>query len=287
MKGSSRWVVVALVILALLLGWRYLMPSGPGPGEQPRIAYTEFKSIVSRGEVAKVTMRERQIAATLKQPQVLVTGRPAVRGLRTTVPSIGDNTLLPALEKAGVEVSVDPAESSGISQILIGLLPILIIIAVYIWLWRGMFRNMTGGLGGAGGIDKFLDRPATREQKKGPKVTFDDVAGQENAKKDVAELLDYLRDPGKYRELGADIPHGILLVGPPGTGKTLLARALAGEAEVPFFSISASAFIEVFVGVGASRVRKMFDGAKKNAPAIIFIDELDRPGARHRHRRRP
>jgi len=280
MRGSSRWIVLAIMVLALLLGWRYLLPEATGPASQPRIAYTQFKSIVARGEVAKVTMRERQIAATLKKPQVLETGKPAVSRLRTTVPAIGDETLLPALEKAGVEVGVDPSEGSGFGQILIGLLPILVIIAVYVWLWRGVFRNMTGGLGGAGGggIDKFLDRPALRERKQGPKVTFEDVAGQENAKRDVAELLDYLRDPGKYRDMGADIPHGILLVGPPGTGKTLLARALAGEAEVPFFSISASAFIEVFVGVGASRVRKMFDGAKKNAPAIIFIDELDAIG---------
>ncbi|MDH3235643.1 MAG: ATP-dependent zinc metalloprotease FtsH [Alphaproteobacteria bacterium] len=279
MRGVSKWIIPALLILALLFGWRYLVPEGAGPGQQPRVAYSQFKSIVARGEVAKVMMRERQIAATLKRPLVLVPGKPAVSGLRTTVPSIGDDSLLPVLEKAGVEIGVSPTEGSGFSQILIGLLPIILIIAVYIWLWRGVFRNMTGGLGGAGGgIDKFLDRPALRERKKGPKVTFDDVAGQENAKRDVSELLDYLRDPGKYRELGADIPHGILLVGPPGTGKTLLARALAGEAEVPFFSISASAFIEVFVGVGASRVRKMFDGAKKNAPAIIFIDELDAIG---------
>ncbi|HUT50060.1 MAG TPA: ATP-dependent zinc metalloprotease FtsH [Alphaproteobacteria bacterium] len=280
MRKISKWIVPALLIVALLLGWRYLLPDGAGPNQQPRIAYSQFKSIVAQGEVAKVTMRERQITAALKRPLALLPGKPAVSGLRTTVPSIGDDSLLPAMEKAGVEIGVSPAEGSGLSQILIGLLPIILIIAVYVWLWRGVFRNMTGGLGGGGGggIDKFLDRPALRERKKGSKVTFDDVAGQENAKRDVSELLDYLRDPGKYLELGADIPHGVLLVGPPGTGKTLLARALAGEAEVPFFSISASAFIEVFVGVGASRVRKMFDGAKKNAPAIIFIDELDAIG---------
>jgi cell division protease FtsH len=279
MRGASKWIVSALLILALILGWRYLLPERTGPQQQPQIAYTQFKKIVASGDVARVTMRERQITATLKRPLPLGRDKALVRGFRTTVPSIGDDALLPALEKAGVEVQVSPTEGSGgFSQILVGLLPILVIVAVYIWLWRGVFRNMTGGLGGGGGIDKFLDRPATRERKKGPKVTFDDVAGQESAKRDVAELLDYLRDPGKYVELGADIPHGILLVGPPGTGKTLLARALAGEAEVPFFSISASAFIEVFVGVGASRVRKMFDGAKKNAPAIIFIDELDAIG---------
>jgi cell division protease FtsH len=278
MRGSSKWVLVGLLVLALLLGWRYFTGAPTGALTQPRIPYTQFKSIVTRGEVAKVTMRDREIMASLKQAQVLVEGKPAVQGLRTTIPTIGDDALLPALEKAHVVVSVSPSGGSGFSQILIGLLPILVIVAIYMWLWRGVFRNMTGGLGGGGGIDKFLDRPATRERKQGPKVTFNDVAGQESAKRDVAELLDYLRDPGKYRELGADIPHGVLLVGPPGTGKTLLARALAGEAEVPFFSISASAFIEVFVGVGASRVRKMFDGAKKNAPAIIFIDELDAIG---------
>ena len=280
MRNISKWIIPALLVLAMVLMWRYLSPDQAATGVQPRIPYSQFKTIVARGDVAAVILHDNNIAATLKRPLPLGPNKKAVSRVRTAVPAVGDATLLPALEKAGVEVSVRPAESAGsFSSILIGLIPLLVIIGVYIWLWRGMFRNMTGGLGGAGGgIDKFLDKPATRERKSGPKVTFDDVAGQENAKRDVAELLDYLRDPGKYLELGAEIPHGILLVGPPGTGKTLLARALAGEAEVPFFSISASAFIEVFVGVGASRVRKMFDGAKKSAPAIIFIDELDAIG---------
>ena len=153
----------------------------------------------------------------------------------------------------------------------------LVIFGVYFWFWNRMQKNMVGRFGGRD-IGDFLAGSAQAETKDERQVTFDDVAGQENAKREVAELIDFLKEPERFRALGAEPPRGVLLMGPPGTGKTLLARALAGEAGVPFFYVSASEFIEMFVGVGASRVRKMFEEAKKRAPSIIFIDELDAVG---------
>ncbi|NQV22542.1 MAG: AAA family ATPase, partial [Rhodospirillales bacterium] len=166
------------------------------------------------------------------------------------MPSFGDPDILLRMEANDVLVRVaDEAAQDGWGTVLLAILPWMLFLGVYIWLWRGMARNVTGGLGGQGEIKKFLEGSAATESKGRPKVTFDDVAGQENAKREVAEVVDFLRNPESYTRLGADTPHGILMVGPPGTGKTLLARALAGEAGVPFFSISGSEFIEVFVGV--------------------------------------
>jgi cell division protease FtsH len=161
--------------------------------------------------------------------------------------------------------------------VLLSLLPWLIFIGVYFWFMRRFSRNVIGGIGRSGDLGKFLKPRETVEAKR-PDVTFDDVAGQDNAKREVAELLEYFAHPDRYQRLGAEVPHGVLLLGPPGTGKTLLARALAGEAGVPFYSISASEFIEVFVGVGASRVRELFKQAREHAPSILFIDELDSVG---------
>jgi cell division protease FtsH len=156
-------------------------------------------------------------------------------------------------------------------------LPWVFLFALYFWFWNRMQHNVTGRFGGRSPTD-FLSGSAREERESKRRVTFDDVAGQDNAKREIAELVDFLRDPERYRKLGAEPPRGVLLMGPPGTGKTLLARALAGEADVNFFHTSASEFIELYVGVGASRVRQMFDEAKKRAPAIIFIDELDAVG---------
>ena len=178
-------------------------------------------------------------------------------------------------------VNVEPATSqSTLGSIVTSLLPWILIIAFYAWFIRRLNRNsMGGGMGGGigGGLTKFLD-PNNDATSPTPKTTFADVAGQDNAKNEISELLDYIRHPETYQELGAEVPHGILLMGPPGTGKTLLARALAGEAGVPFCSVSASEFIEMFVGVGAARVRALFKQAKEKAPSIIFIDELDAVG---------
>jgi cell division protease FtsH len=190
----------------------------------------------------------------------------------TRIPSIEGAELLKLLGERKVEVS---AEEPGVGiGWLLWLLPWILIIG----LWYYLTRRMYGGIG-RGAIGDLVGGQARMvEPESAPKVRFSDVAGQENAKAEVSEILEFLRNPQRYRKLGAEVPHGILLQGPPGTGKTLLARALAGEARVPFFHISASEFIELFVGVGASRVRKLFQQAKENAPSIIFIDELDSVG---------
>ena len=169
-----------------------------------------------------------------------------------------------------------PEQQSIWTQLLVASFPILVIIAVFMF----FMRQMQGG-GGKGGPMSFGKSKARMMSEDQIKTTFDDVAGVEEAKEDVRELVDFLRDPGKFQRLGGHIPRGVLMAGSPGTGKTLLAKAIAGEAKVPFFSISGSDFVEMFVGVGASRVRDMFDQAKKNAPCIIFIDEIDAVG-RHR-----
>ena len=279
MLEPKKWIVAALLVAVLVTTFIFMRQAGRPLSAPQDIAYSEFKALVETGEVQAVWLKGELATATLRRAKTFGAAAKPVTRVRTRVPATGDPALLPALEKAKVRITVGPAEESGgISSVLIGLLPWVLIILVYIWLWRGMFQRMGGGGLGGDNVKRFLEGPTTKETKSGPRVTFDDVAGQESAKRDVSELVDYLRDPERYSRLGAEIPHGVLLVGPPGTGKTLLARALAGEAEVPFFSISASEFIEVFVGVGASRVRKMFDEAKKRAPAIIFIDELDAIG---------
>jgi cell division protease FtsH len=240
------------------------------------VSYTDFNSMVAKGDVLEVVLRGSKIEATLRDPITVGPARTSTDRVTTLIPAIGDPELLGRLEDSRVVVRVQDAEPEAMRPLL-GLLPWLLFIAVYFWLWRRMSQGIIGGFGRGGEIGRFLEG-SVRTEKTRPRVTFADVAGQDNAKREVAELVDYLRNPERYTRLGAEVPHGILLMGPPGTGKTLLARALAGEAEVPFFSISASEFIEVFVGVGASRVRRMFAEAKEKAPSIIFIDELDAVG---------
>ena len=196
--------------------------------------------------------------------------------IRVNLPAFDDPELMPLIESSGAVLHVEPPKEED-GGWLMSLLPWLIFLGVYFWFWHRMQSNITGRFGGRDPSD-FLAGSASKEVKRQKRVTFDDVAGQENAKREVAELVDFLRDPERYRRLGAEPPRGVLLMGPPGTGKTLLARALAGEADVNFYHTSASEFIEMFVGVGASRVRKMFEEAKKRAPSIIFIDELDAVG---------
>ena len=272
-----RWVGVGLPLLLLML---YLLMVWKPPEESltQDIPYTQFKQLVGDGSVLQVSLSGDQVKGELGSPQALLPhGRPS-RSFITRIPATGDPELLPLLEDQGVEVRArpPPGEDGG-GRLLLAFLPWLVLIAIYIWFWRRISRNIAGGVGRGGDINSFLS-PRASVEAQAPDVTFADVAGQENAKREVAELVDCLRNPEQYRKLGAEIPHGVLLMGPPGTGKTLLARALAGEAKVPFFSISASEFIEMFVGVGASRVRKLFERAKAKAPSIIFIDELDSVG---------
>jgi len=189
------------------------------------------------------------------------------------VPAQGDPELLKLLEDQGIEITATEPQDVSIFAYM---LPWILILGVYLWLQRRMMGGVAGGPSGlTGGI---LGGRFSKPSEPARKVTFDDVAGQDQAKREVAELVEFLRDPERFRRVGAEVPHGVLLVGPPGTGKTLLAKALAGEADVPFFSTSGSEFIEIFVGVGAGRVRNMFEAARKAAPSIVFIDELDSIG---------
>jgi cell division protease FtsH len=268
------WVVVAFALLTLLL---LLQLSPVGTETRFEIPYSLFKELVKQQRVSEVELKGQIAEGRLNETQPL--GPKGERGqyFKTRIPEIGDDTLLPTLEANDVKVSVTPGTEDGVFlRLLLGLLPWLIFIGFFIWLTRRAMRNLGGRIGGPGDLKDFLEAPAKKAEV--PKITFADVAGQENAKREVTELVEYLKNPDKFRKLGAEIPKGILLMGPPGTGKTLLARALAGEAGVPFFSISGSEFIEVFVGVGASRVRHLFEAAKKNAPSIVFIDELDSVG---------
>ena len=274
MVSMPKWlpfVLAGLIVLVLLYG---VQPVEPDP--RIEISYSEFKQLIADLEVESAVLEGDELSAVLKQERVAGPEGVQTLYLRTRVPSFGDPELLPLLEESGVEITIRPEEPES-GGWLYGLIPWIVLFAVYLWFWNRMQRNIAGRFGGRD-FGEFLTGSAKKEIKGAPKITFDDVAGQDNAKREVSEMVDFLHDPERYRSLGAEPPRGVLLMGPPGTGKTLLARALAGEAGVPFFHISASEFIEMFVGVGASRVRKMFEEAKKRAPSIIFIDELDSIG---------
>jgi cell division protease FtsH len=267
-----------LLLLAALLVMAYLFYAGGPPTTETRFAipYSQFKSLLQQGRVEKVVLTGDSASGQLFDAAPL--GRQGEPGtlFTTRIPAFGDDSLLPALEAQDVQVEVSEERDGVMGKLLLALLPWVLFIALWFWLMQRATRHLGGGLGGRGPLQDFLRPPARKPQI--PDTRFDDVAGQENVKREVTELVDFLRDPEQFRKLGAEMPRGVLLMGPPGTGKTLLARALAGEAGVPFYTISASEFIEVFVGVGAARVRHLFEEAKNNAPSIIFIDELDSVG---------
>ncbi|UUX49683.1 ATP-dependent zinc metalloprotease FtsH [Nisaea acidiphila] len=260
-----KWALLIGVFFALLALSQIMLHQEPA---RPK-SYSEFKQLVADGQVESVTFEGSKVSGLLRNG---ATAQP----FTSFLPPTGDPDLLASLERQGVEVRSQPADDG--SSWLVSLLPWLLIFGFWYFLWFRMSGSMMGGMG-RGGVGDIL-RGKTEPVKKAaiPKVRLSDVAGQENAKAEVGELLEFLRDAERYQRLGAEVPHGILLQGPPGTGKTLIARALAGEAGVPFFHMSASEFIEMFVGVGASRVRNLFDAAKKAQPSIIFIDELDSVG---------
>lgn len=259
MRNLAFWVVLMLLVLAL-----FNLFSGPNNGLQSNeITYSEFVTSVENGEVRSVTLDGEQVRFRKTDGGEYITIRP------------GDAEITDLLIDNNVPVQAEPQQQSGFTTFLMSLLPIILLIGVWIYF---MNRMQGGGRGGAMGFGKSKAKMLT---EKHGRVTFDDVAGIDEAKEELEEIVEFLRNPQKFSRLGGKIPKGALLVGPPGTGKTLLARAIAGEAGVPFFTISGSDFVEMFVGVGASRVRDMFEQAKKNAPCIVFIDEIDAVG-RHR-----
>jgi|AP12_2_1047962.scaffolds.fasta_scaffold00107_10 cell division protease FtsH len=276
------------VWLFLILLFRGFAP-GPNTDE---ISYTAFKRKVGSGEVAEIMFRGNLINGKFKQEDgknhrspsnesnsiFKIFGGDASQSnyFQTTKPALQDPDLLPLLDKNEVVIRAEAQGRSWIGTLIITLLPWLLIFGLFFYAGKKMQERMISG--GRGGVFGFAKSKAKLFDKKSIDVTYGDVAGLENAKKELREIVDYLKDPSKFQQLGGELPRGILLVGPPGVGKTLLAQATAGEADAPFYSISGSEFIEMFVGVGASRVRDMFTKAKKGAPSIIFVDELDSIG---------
>ncbi|GAB0150046.1 ATP-dependent zinc metalloprotease FtsH [Marichromatium sp. AB32] len=258
-KNILLWVVIAIVLMSVFNNFTTTQSTSS------KLDYSTFIEQVKQGDVKEVTIQGRQIEGLTASGQRFTTFSPGDDGL------VGD-----LLNNDVVIKAAPPEQQSVLMQVLINWFPLLILVG----LWIFFLRQMQGGGGGRGAMSfgKSRARMLSEDQIK---VTFQDVAGAEEAKEEVVEMVDFLRDPGKFQKLGGKIPKGVLMVGPPGTGKTLLARAIAGEARVPFFTISGSDFVEMFVGVGASRVRDMFEQAKKHAPCIIFIDEIDAVG-RHR-----
>jgi cell division protease FtsH len=239
-----------------------------------RVAYTPFfLTAVNTGKVAEITSQGSTVQGTFKRPQSYK-GAKATKDFSTEIPSFANTDALSALlERKGVVVNAKPLDTGGSwwEQLLLGFGPVILLVGLWVWFARrgGGTQSILGSFGRSN---------ARRYEATGDKVTFADVAGIDEAKAELSEVVDFLKQPDRYRKLGAHIPHGVLLSGPPGTGKTLLARAVAGEANVPFFALAASEFVEAIVGVGASRVRDLFKQAKESSPAIVFIDELDAIG---------
>ncbi|MDH2919507.1 MAG: ATP-dependent zinc metalloprotease FtsH [Sideroxydans sp.] len=260
-KSVAIWLVVALVLMTVFNSFN----NHQQQASQAQLDYSQFLDEVKLGHIAKVTIEGRTLKATTSD------------GKRVTSYAPNDLWMVSDLLKNGVKIEAKAEEEqSFLMNIFINWFPMLLLIGVWIF----FMRQMQGG-GGKGGAFSFGKSKARLLDESKERITFADVAGCDEAKEEVSELVDFLKDPSKFQALGGRIPRGVLLVGSPGTGKTLLARAIAGEAKVPFFSISGSDFVEMFVGVGASRVRSMFEDAKKQAPCIIFIDEIDAVG-RHR-----
>ena len=254
-KNLAVWLVIGLVLMTVFNQFN----SRQTP--QASMEYSQFMEEVGKGSISKVVIEGRILKATTTDGRKLTSYAPA------------DLWMVSDLLKHGVKVEAKPEEEqSFLMSIFVSWFPMLLLIGV----WVFFMRQMQGG--GKGGAFSFGKSKARLLDESTNSITFGDVAGCDEAKEEVSELVDFLRDPSKFQKLGGRIPKGVLLVGNPGTGKTLLAKAIAGEAKVPFFSISGSDFVEMFVGVGAARVRDMFENAKKHAPCIIFIDELDAVG---------
>ncbi|MCB1606218.1 MAG: ATP-dependent metallopeptidase FtsH/Yme1/Tma family protein, partial [Xanthomonadales bacterium] len=250
-KNVLLWTVIAMVLLAVFRNF------GPGNGTVEAKSYSEFVALVDRQRIEEIRIdgAKGQISGTAQGGEKFAVNAPVTEDL------------LKRLEEKGVKVEFAPRDTgSPLFSLFLNLLPVIVLIGFWIF----MMRQMQGGGGGRGAMS-FGKSRARLQGEDQVRVTFADVAGVDEAKEEVKELVEFLRDPGKFQRLGGRIPRGVLMVGSPGTGKTLLAKAIAGEAKVPFFTISGSDFVEMFVGVGASRVRDMFEQAKKHAPCIIFI----------------
>ena len=260
-KNLILWVVIAVVLLSVFQNF------GDRSSAGQKLIYSDFLTQVKQGQVSEVMIEGQNITGKMSS------GIPFI----TYSPETSNTALIGDLERANVDIIVKPPEQpSLLTHIFVSWFPFIVLIG----LWIFFMRQMQGGGGGRGAMSfgKSKARLLSEDQIN---ITFNDVAGVDEAKEEVAELVEFLRDPSKFQKLGGKIPQGVLMVGSPGTGKTLLAKAISGEAKVPFYTISGSDFVEMFVGVGASRVRDMFEQAKKNAPCIIFIDEIDAVG-RHR-----
>jgi cell division protease FtsH len=282
-RPSWIWFILLAV---LLLYWILFFPGGQS-GEE--LSYTEFKRATSEGRVAEVTIRGDQITGEYRPPEkdgeeraAREAGNAPARAperFETVKPDIADPQLLALLEENDVVIHARSEETGWFGLFVISMLPWLLIIGLFAFAARRMQQNMGGtGGGGPGGLFGFGKSKAKRVEREMVNVTYNDVAGLDNSKKELREIVLYLKQPEQFAQIGAELPKGMLLVGPPGVGKTLMARATAGEANVPFYSISGSEFIEMFVGVGASRVRDLFQRARQDSPAIIFVDELDSIG---------
>ena len=258
-KNAMVWIVIAVVLLTVFQSFT------PNSIRQQTLDYTSFIELVKTGNVSEVVFEDNLIKAKRINGDRFITYNPET-----------DNTaLIGELSKSGVRISASPPKGQGIFvSLLINSFPVILLIAVWIY----FMRQMQGGMGGGSGAMTFGKSRARLLGENQADVTFADVGGVEEAKEEVFEIVEFLKDPSKYQILGGKIPKGVLMIGSTGTGKTLLARAIAGEAQVPFFTISGSDFVEMFVGVGASRVRDMFEQAKKRSPCIIFIDEIDAVG---------
>ncbi|HMJ52246.1 MAG TPA: ATP-dependent zinc metalloprotease FtsH [Polyangiaceae bacterium] len=270
-RSRASWLtwVVPFLLLGMLTWGQYF---SPGEGKHTSISYTDFYHLVSEGKVASAAIKGQNVIGALKGPET-VAGK-SVTSFTSMLPPQEDRDLLPLLREKAVNVTVKSEEQPLVVQILLTILPWVLILGAWAWISR-----RAQGMLSKNPLARMVRGPTRRyvHESQVP-VKFDDVAGLKAAKQDLREIVDFLKEPARFQRLGGKVPRGVLLVGPPGTGKTLLARAVAGEAGVPFFSISGSEFIELFVGVGASRVRALFEEAKKEAPSIVFIDEIDAVG---------
>ena len=274
---DSKWARSVIIALLIITAYYWLAQSLQTTEGRYEIPYSQFKQMLQNDQVVEVLIRGQELEGKLFAPLPIGPGGATSPVFRSRLPGFGDEHLMPLLEEKGVLLKIEEEAGKGAgTTLLLALLPWVLILIFFYMIYTRATRNLSDRIGGGGYLKDFLQSPAREASI--PDITFADVAGQENAKREVTELVEFLRNPERFRKLGAEVPRGILLMGAPGTGKTLLAKALAGEAHVPFYSISGSEFIEVYVGVGASRVRNLFNAAKKNSPSIIFVDELDSVG---------